>query len=484
ALLTGQSEVLQLATGLTVDANGQVVLTASNQTIPEGSGTAIVAGNIDVTTNTFFPYISGVVNIVGDKIGVFGSTIKLSGISDAGLVRIGSDLPNNRRLYEASRTYVDDRTTININGEGGRVIIGSQDITSFAGRVEIEGGQTNSSDSSDNLSLTNRLVATNFDDLQNKNLVHVFSNNNLIYDGAVQTKVNNQTKTSNLGNLLLEQDNLEITDNNSYKQQNILLGDLPEVSLISRQSLENNTGATNIFLRSRGDININDLSVQQLNLPHQQGIVQLQADSDGNGQGSLIMPTNYTLTTEGGAIALSGVDIQAGNIISRGGEVYLSASNSLDVQNINSGVGNISLIAPQVVNVREIITSASDQEQGKITITSDEINLLGGEKSIVGQSEIILETYQPTQNIEIGGTEDNTTLNLTDADLVSLADGFQSLIIGRADGSGNINLLNSQSFAFTDLLTVQSPASGGTIQATNLTGQGNTSLTFIADGNI
>ncbi|MGL6284342.1 MAG: hypothetical protein ACRC2J_18205, partial [Microcoleaceae cyanobacterium] len=364
------------------------------------------------------------------KIGVFGSTIKLSGISDAGLVRIGSDLPNNRRLYEASRTYVDDRTTININGEGGRVIIGSQDITSFAGRVEIEGGQTNSSDSSDNLSLTNRLVATNFDDLQNKNLVHVFSNNNLIYDGAVQTKVNNQTKTSNLGNLLLEQDNLEITDNNSYKQQNILLGDLPEVSLISRQSLENNTGATNIFLRSRGDININDLSAQQLNLPHQQGIVQLQADSDGNGQGSLIMPTNYTLTTEGGAIALSGVDIQAGNIISRGGEVYLSASNSLDVQNINSGVGNISLIAPQVVNVREIITSASDQEQGKITITSDEINLLGGEKSIVGQSEIILETYQPTQNIEIGGTEDNTTLNLTDADLVSLADGFQSLIIG------------------------------------------------------
>jgi len=485
ALLTGQSEVLQLATGLAVDAKGQVVLTGTNQKIPDGSGTAIIAGNIDVRTNTFFPYISGVVNILGDKIGVFGSTIQLSGIADAGLVRIGSDLPNNRRLYEASRTYVDDRTTISINGEGGRVIIGSQDITSFAGRVEIEGGQTSSVDSSDNLSLTNRLiVATNFDDLQNNNLVHVFSNNNLIYDGSVHTKVSSQTAPSNLSNLLLEQNNLEITDNNPYKQQNILLGDLPDVSLVSRQSLENNTGTTNIFLRSRGDININDLSAQQLNLPNQQGIVQLQADSDGNGQGSLIMPTNYTLTTEGGAIALAGVDIQAGNIISRGGEVYFSASNSLDVQNINSGVGNISLMAPQVVNVRQIITRVSDQEQGKITISSDEINLLGGEQSITGQGAIILETYQPAQVIEIGGTEDNSALNLTDADLASFADGFSSLTIGRADGSGNINLLNSQSFGFTDLVTVQSPMSGGTIQAANLTGQGNTSLTFIADSNI
>ncbi len=491
ALLTGQSEVLQLATGLTVNADGQVVLTGTSQTIPDQSGTAIVAGNIDVRTNTFFPYISGVVNILGDKIGVFGSTISLSGTADAGLVRIGSDLPNNRRLYEASRTYVDDRTTISMNGEGGRVIIGSQDITSFAGRVEIEGNETANPDGLDNLdslSLANRLNSPNFDNAQNNNknnnLVHIFSNKNLIYDGAVQTKVNNQTKTSSLGNLLLEQDNLEITDNNPYRQQNILLGDVPEVSLVSQKSLEDNTGATNIFLKSRGDININDLSAEQLNLPNQQAIVHLQADSDGNGQGSLIMPTNYTLTTEGGAIALAGVDIQAGNIISRGGEVYLSAGNSLEVQNINSGFGNISLIAPQVVSVREIITRSSDQEQGKITISSDEINLLGGEQSITGQGEIVLETYQPAQLIEIGGTENNSALNLTDADLASLADGFSSLIIGRADGSGNINLLNSQSFSFTDLVTIQSPASGGTIRANNLTGLGNTALTFLANGDI
>jgi CHAT domain-containing protein len=154
------------------------------------------------------------------------------------------------------------------------------------------------------------------------------------------------------------------------------------------------------------------------------------------------------------------------------------------VQNINSGVGNISLIAPQVVNVREIITRANDQEQGKIRITSDEINLLGGEQSITGQGEIVLETYLPNQNIEIGGIDDNSALNLTDTDLASFTDGFSALIIGRADGSGNINLLNSQNFGFTDLVTVQSPGSGGTIQANTLTGQGNTSLTFIADSNI
>ncbi|MGL6280805.1 MAG: beta strand repeat-containing protein, partial [Microcoleaceae cyanobacterium] len=40
------------------------------------------------------------------------------------------------------------------------------------------------------------------------------------------------------------------------------------------------------------------------------------------------------------------------------------------------------------------------------------------------------------------------------------------------------------SFAFTDLVTLQSPASGGTIRANTLTGQGNTSLTFMADSNI
>lgn len=75
------------------------------------------------------------VNIIGNNIHLFNSEIDASGVNGGGIVRIGSNYQENSLLPTASRTLINDQSTIIADGltdgNGGRIIIGAKDSTEF-----------------------------------------------------------------------------------------------------------------------------------------------------------------------------------------------------------------------------------------------------------------------------------------------------------------------------------------------------------------
>jgi autotransporter-associated beta strand protein len=93
-----------------------------------------------------------------------------------------------------------------------------------------------------------------------------------------------------------------------------------------------------------------------------------------------------------------------------------------------------------------------------INLVGDEINLLGGVNSVtVPGKRIILQPDRPNQNIQIGSADSNSVdiLDLIPADLAAIANGFSKIVLGRANGTGNINI--NSAITFRDPILLQSP---------------------------
>ena len=126
------------ATSLTVDPNGEVVLTGS-VAVPVTASTAIASGTLNVSGET-----GGNVNILGEKVGVIAGNINASGINGGGNVLIGGDYQGLGRCPNTLRTFVSSDSTINAdavsNGNGGRVIVWADETTRFKGNITARGG--------------------------------------------------------------------------------------------------------------------------------------------------------------------------------------------------------------------------------------------------------------------------------------------------------------------------------------------------------
>src|SRR4028119_1229089 len=135
-LLTGKGA--QQATSLTVNPNGEVVLTG-NVAVPVTAGTAIASGTLNVSGDT-----GGNVNILGEKVGVIAGNINANGINGGGNVLIGGDYQGLGTVPNALRTFVSTDSTINAdaisNGNGGRVIVWADETTRFNGNITARGG--------------------------------------------------------------------------------------------------------------------------------------------------------------------------------------------------------------------------------------------------------------------------------------------------------------------------------------------------------
>lgn len=140
-LLTGASPNIE--TGLSVSPSG--VQLNNGISIPITPGTAIAAGKID-TSNPLAGRSGGAVNVFGDKVGLFNTTINTSGANGGGNVRIGGDYQGNGTVPNASQTLVSEDSSIIANaikqGDGGQVVIWSDQLTRFYGKISSRGGAT------------------------------------------------------------------------------------------------------------------------------------------------------------------------------------------------------------------------------------------------------------------------------------------------------------------------------------------------------
>ncbi|AFY81788.1 filamentous hemagglutinin family N-terminal domain protein [Oscillatoria acuminata PCC 6304] len=235
------------------------------------------------------------------------------------------------------------------------------------------------------------------------------------------------------------------------------------------------TSSPSVILRA-GEANLSNAA----NVPPDQAIADTIFSGSESFSGGSITVNN--ITTAGGPAILSATsNIITGNLNTNGGDIsVLSRTGNIitagEVVSLGTTVnGNINLDAGNTLSL-EIVNSGS----GNITLTGNEIDL---NDTITSTGILTLQPRNPNQTIVLSGGSDsgNTVLDLTVADLAALEDGFSSIIIGAENSTGLISIAGPVNFR--DPVTLRSPqGQGATDIAGNITLSDNATLNIDTAG--
>ncbi|MEM1441047.1 MAG: filamentous hemagglutinin N-terminal domain-containing protein, partial [Verrucomicrobiota bacterium] len=149
------------------------------------------------------------------------------------------------------------------------------------------------------------------------------------------------------------------------------------------------------------------------------------------------------------------------------------------------GGGNITLAgvsgaSSDSVGIRlsSTLTDVVASDTGNILLEADSIELTGG--NIKSAGDLTVRPLDGASDINIGQGATNTGFHLDDTEIARFANGFSSITIGRADGSGTFNIGQT---TFLDPVTLLMPDTGGEFFITgNLSGQDNASIVIEGSG--
>ncbi|MEQ8536398.1 MAG: filamentous hemagglutinin N-terminal domain-containing protein [Coleofasciculus sp. D1-CHI-01] len=298
-----------METGLTANADGTVQLGESGTRIPTTEGSAIASGTLDVS-NSGVGKVGGEVNILGQRVGVFGATVNASGTSGGGLVRVGGDYQGQGTIPNALRTVVSADSRINadalVEGNGGQVIVWADEATGFNGNISAGGG----SDSGDG------------------GFVEVSGKDALAFSGSVDVSAANGQD----GTILLDPRDIIIEPNDGVADDN--------GEIVPDEQILFNDGGNGV------DFQIDDTALTALT-----GNILLQAQQDIIAQAGTNL--NFTNQTFGETIRFeAGRDIQINSrLTTAGGSVELTATtggivfDSIDTSVNTGNAGSVTLQA-------------------------------------------------------------------------------------------------------------------------------------------
>ena len=113
-------------------------------------GVVAVNGTLDASSSTDK---GGTIDLFGDRVGLFGNAlVNANGATGGGNVRIGGDYlgSNAANAPQATATYIDSNARVTASatqsGDGGRVIVWSNEYTGFFGSIEANGAGIGTAD--------------------------------------------------------------------------------------------------------------------------------------------------------------------------------------------------------------------------------------------------------------------------------------------------------------------------------------------------
>ncbi|MCT7958014.1 CHAT domain-containing protein [Laspinema palackyanum] len=205
-----------------------------------------------------------------------------------------------------------------------------------------------------------------------------------------------------------------------------------------------------------GPIDLNQVAISDpLTVRSQTGMINLHNTVRGTDNASVTLSTTRkiqllnpaTVETTNGEITFDGT-------VNGNQNLTVTAGNSSI--NFNSSIG--------------AVTSLND-----ITLTADDINFRG---TIRGQGNLVLQPFTPSLDIKLGGIniDHNSALTLSTTELDLLQTGFNSITIGRTDGTGTTTLEAGRAkVEFRDSLILR----GNTVElAGEIRGENDSSITF------
>ncbi|MGF1673088.1 MAG: beta strand repeat-containing protein, partial [Rivularia sp. (in: cyanobacteria)] len=286
-------------------------------------------------------------------------------------VLIGGDYKGEGIVPNAKRTFISRDSVIKADaedrGNGGKVIAWADQNTGFYGTISARGGKVSG----------------------DGGFVEVSGKENLVFRGKVDTSAIN----GNLGTLFIDPVNLTISPgtgdggsdgNNTFKGNSLTTpeGFVFETdtspTTIFESELEGLSGNNLVYLQAQ-NINIENLPDNRLSFQSGTGTNSINFIASG----SFSMHPSDTIETQGRALQIVGNTIDIGNISSNGGNVTLKGSTILKGNStINtirtsggSGDGNITLGENSLQNIN------SDLEANPRNLTlaagNGEVNILG-----------------------------------------------------------------------------------------------------------
>ncbi|MEO1395510.1 MAG: CHAT domain-containing protein [Cyanobacteria bacterium J06634_5] len=394
-MLTGSA--LPQASTLISHADGTVEL--GTDIVRDQGGNVTISGQLSTAGD-----MGGQIDILGDRISLNNAQIDASGTNGGGAIRIGGDYQGRGSIYTASETRIDSETTISANaiaqGTGGRVIAWSDNTTEFYGSISASGGELSG----------------------NGGFAEVSGKETLIFGG----RVNLSSNFGELGTLLIDPINVEITD-----------GTIKDNSAthFSSAAFEALSQTADIRIEATNNIDIHAITNNLLTVQDGRNVT-LIADSDNVDGGEFKMDEEITLRTEQGNISVFGAGITAGildtsvstNNSGEGGDILLQSSLGLSANLFNT-------------------TSLSDKNNagrgGDITLIAD-----NGDVTVSGN--ILAQAEADKNNSGSGGqVQINATGDITLQDINTFSSTGQN---GPGNG-GDVSLLADGSITTQDINT-------------------------------
>jgi filamentous hemagglutinin family protein len=170
--------------------------------------------------------------------------------------------------------------------------------------------------------------------------------------------------------------------------------------------------------------------------------------------GSAIASATGAITITGTAGIATGANTSNG-ISFQGGAGKVESMGSAAITLTGTGVGSAS--SGLYFGNASVIGGAS--ASGGITLTADTMNF-GGSPVVRSSGALWVQPLATSTTIGLGSASGSGTLGLAQSALNAFADGFNSITIGRSDGSGAIVVGNA---AFLDAVEFRAPAGSGAI---------------------
>jgi filamentous hemagglutinin family protein len=470
--------------------------TKASQINLNGQGAVDVSGTLDASSATGN---GGTVKVLGDQVALSGATIDASGTTGGGTVWIGGGPHGTGGVLTSSLTSVDPESTINanatVNGNGGNVVVWSDQQTVFDGSISLRGGP----------------------DGGNGGWAEVSSGDLLGFAGNVDAGA----PMGSVGTLLLDPHTITIVSGGGAS-----LSDVASFSNTSDESIDAGTidvANANVVLQANTDIDVNQsinmttsgvsLTMQAgrsivfasgMSITTNDGDVTLSANdntataSDRDaGTAVITMDGSNTINAGSGAISLSigtlgaGGSLAAGNLVTTGSVTLTNAAGDVDVVGAVNG-GSFSSSGNNFFNFGGPITTSGDiniNQTGAITIgaalNADDVNLTSSNAQI--NLDVASSTSSPaitTVNNQFFASpvvlEAATALTSTGGENItfnSTVDGAFSLTLNSAGVIAFDNLVGSNTALATLLVDdTTSGISGGTLV---LSAEGSTAIPSI-----
>lgn len=395
----------------------------------QGAGTAIVSGTIDASAPQAGG-VGGTIQVLGDRVGLSGATLDASGRNGGGTILLGGDFQGHGDVRTASKTTITTGTTINADaterGNGGKVIVWSDQITRYHGSISSRGGRAGG----------------------DGGLVEVSGKLTLDFNGAVNTLA----PRGRDGAVLLDPQNIVIQAAAGPQDGQVGAGDGDVLFAeggavtftIGRAAIESILG--DITLQATNNITVNtDLTLAN------QGVGETVTFRAGND-----ISINGAITTSGASINFIAND--AGGTPTGSGSIFIN--NPLSTAGVDGVAGNITLD----------ISGGTGSVRLGANLLTDGGTVLIADPLVLTADDLAIDTEQGDNNAA-------GAINLAGATLTSNAASTHSFTLNSSSGGGaggaiSLGLVDGSGGGFLNDLTLVSSGTGNGL----ITLSGNISL--------